>query len=96
MCVNMISFERSKGFQHKCNRLESLETKRVQETTRVRKTARVWKTTRSIENHKTMKSPGNQEIQEVRKGQRRLPSLKKLEPQDSGRLADYKSQEPGE
>jgi hypothetical protein len=102
MFFNMLSFERSKGFQYKCNCLESLKTKRVQQTTRVRKTARVWKTTKSLENHKTMKSPGNQEIQEVsksqevRKSQRRLPSLKKPVPQESGRLADYKSQDPGE
>ncbi len=43
-----------------------------------------------------MKSPGNQDIQEVRKSQRRLPSLKNPEPQESGRLADYKSPDPGE
>jgi hypothetical protein len=61
MFVNMLSFERSKGFQYKCNCIESLKTKRFQKTTRVRKLTRVWKTTRSIENHKTMKSPGNQE-----------------------------------
>ncbi len=52
---------------------------------------------------KTMKNgrPGSQEdckSQEVRKGQRRLPGLKKPEPQESGRLrlADHKSQESGE
>jgi hypothetical protein len=85
MLVNMFSFDISKGFQYKCNCLESLKTKRVR------------KTTRSIENHKTMKSPGNQEIQEVRKSQESPQKSKKNpEPQESGRLADYNSQDPGE
>jgi hypothetical protein len=65
----MLFSERSKGFQYKYNCLESLKTKRVRKTTRARKTTRFRKTTRSIENHKTMKSPGNHEIQEVRKSQ---------------------------
>jgi hypothetical protein len=56
----MLSFERSKGFQQICKCLESLMT------------TRVWKTTRNIENHKTMKSLGNQDIQEVRKSQESL------------------------
>jgi hypothetical protein len=71
MLVNMLSFERSKGFQYECNCLECLKTKRV------RKTTRVQKTTRSIENHKTMKSQGNQEIQEVHKSQESPQESKK-------------------
>jgi hypothetical protein len=35
-------------------------------------------------------------VRKVRKSQKRLPSLKNPEPQESGRLADYKSQDPGE
>ncbi len=58
----MLSFESSKGFQDKCNCLESLKTTRVMKTKSVRKTTRVWKTTRSIENHKTMKSLGEKEV----------------------------------
>jgi hypothetical protein len=48
-----------------------------------------------------MKSPGNQKsrksarVRKVRKSQRRLPSLKNPELQESGILADYKSQDPG-
>jgi hypothetical protein len=97
--MNMLSFESSKGFQDKCNCLESLKTTRVWKTTRVQKTTRVWKTIISIENYKTMKRPGSQEVrksQEGHKSQRRLPSLKKPEPQESGRLADHKSQESRE
>jgi hypothetical protein len=40
--------------------------------------------------------PGNQEVQETHKSQRRLPSLKNPESQESGRLAQYKSQNLGE
>jgi hypothetical protein len=49
-----------------------------------------------------MEDPRNQEIQEVhksqevRKSQRRLPSLKNPESQEYGRLASYKSQDLGE
>ncbi len=57
---------------------------RVRKKTRVQKTTRVRKTTRNTKNHKTIKSQGNQGIQEVRK---RLPSLKNPESQESGRLA---------
>ncbi len=68
----------------------SKESGRLQ---RVWKTTKVRKTTRDTKNHKTMEDPGNQEIQEVRKSkevrksQRRLPSLKNPESQESGRLA---------
>jgi hypothetical protein len=47
----------------------------------------------SLEDHKSQKV---RKSLEVFKSQRRLPGLKKLEPQDSGRLADHKSQESGE
>jgi hypothetical protein len=49
-----------------------------------------------------MKSPRNQEsrkaarVRKVHKSQRRLPSLENPESQESGRLAEYKSQDPGE
>jgi hypothetical protein len=81
MFVNMLSFETSKGFPYKCNCLESLKTKRVQKTTGV------WKTTRSIENHKTMKSPGNQEIQEVRKSQESPQESKKTAKSQKSRIS---------
>jgi hypothetical protein len=53
MFVNMLSFERRKGFQYKCNCLESPKTKRV------RKTAR---SIREPQNHEESRKP---EIQEV-------------------------------
>ncbi len=42
------------------------------------------------------KSPEVRKSREVRKSQRRLTCLKKPESQESGRLADYKSQEAEE
>jgi hypothetical protein len=77
--MNMLSFESSKGFQDKCNCLESLKTTRVRKTTRIwkttrfQKTTRVWKTARSIENHKTMMNLRDQEVRKparVRKSTR--------------------------
>jgi hypothetical protein len=43
MIMNMLSFDISKGFQDKCNCLESLKTTRVRTTARVRKSTRVKK-----------------------------------------------------
>jgi hypothetical protein len=56
------------------------------------KITRVKKTTINPKNHKTIKDPGNQEVQfqevqEVHRSQRRLSSLKNPESQESGRLA---------
>ncbi len=92
----MLSFERSKGFQHKCDCLESLKTQTVQKTTRVSKTSR------SIENHKTMKSPGNQELRRsgrVRKSARvkedcqvsRNQNLKSLEDWQATRVKNQEN-----
>jgi hypothetical protein len=91
MVVNMLSFDRSKVFQHKCYCLESLKTKRVRKTT-VHESRNLQESRRlqEAENHKIMKSPGNQEIQEVhrvRKSARvkedcqvsRIQNLKSLE-----------------
>jgi hypothetical protein len=63
MVVNMLSFDRSKVFQHKCYCLESLKTKRVRKTT-VHESRNLQESRRlqEAENHKIMKSPGNQEI----------------------------------
>jgi hypothetical protein len=105
--MNIRFFESSKGFQDKCNCLESLKTTKVRKTartwktTRFQKTTRVWNTARSVETskHDESERPGRQEVcksQEVRKSQRSLPGLKKPEPQESGRLADHKSQESRE
>ncbi len=57
MFVNMLSFERRKGFQYKCNCRESPKTKRVQKTTR---------SIREPQNHEESRKP---EIQEVSKSQ---------------------------
>jgi hypothetical protein len=90
MVVNMLSFDRSKGFQHKCYCLESLKTKRVRKTTRVQKSTRVQKTTRSRkpQNHEESRKPRNpHEVHRVRKSARvkedcqvsRIQNLKSLE-----------------
>jgi hypothetical protein len=90
MFVNMLSLERSKGFQYKYNCLESLTTKRVRKTRRVQKTARVWKTTRSIENHKNMKSPRDQETRKsVKKSTRVKEACQVSRTQNPKNLEDW-------
>jgi hypothetical protein len=80
----MLSFESNRVFQNKYNCFESLED---------------YKKHRKLQGHKESGRIQNQEVrksQEVCKSKRRLPGLKKPEPQESGRLTDHESQEAEE
>jgi hypothetical protein len=94
--MNMISFESNRVFQDKYNCLESLKDYKSLEDHRCPEDHK------SLEDHKKHRKLQDDEesgrpwSQEVHKSQRRLPGLKKPETKESGRLADYKSQESRE
>jgi single-stranded DNA-binding protein len=84
----MLSCESTRVFQDKYNSPESLEDYKKHE-----RLQEVCKTMKSLEDYKSQEV---HKSQEVCKSQRRLPCLEKPEPQESGRLADQKSQEAEE